>query len=78
MALARIDEQHLAHSNLALGRSVVKLEPTLRDDQGDRNGIAMLWNFLTRLQPQSDDAQRSAIGDLLETKGVMRPTRSNR
>src|ERR1700681_403893 len=54
------------------------MQPSNCDDQGHRNGVAVLRNVLSRLQPQADHAHRSAVRDLLEAKGSPRSFRALR
>jgi 2-phosphosulfolactate phosphatase len=66
--LAWIDQQHLAHADLAGLRPVVETESTAGHDQGDRYRVAVLGHGLAWLQAQPDDAHRPAVRDLLEAK----------
>lgn len=68
--LTRIDEQHLARDDLAPLRAVVELEPPACDYESHRNRVAMLGHGLARLEAQTDDAHRTAVRDLLESKST--------
>jgi hypothetical protein len=68
--LAWVDQQHLAGRDLSLAAPVVEVEVADRDDQGHWDRVAVLWNILSWLQPQTDHAHRSAVSDLLEAKGT--------
>jgi hypothetical protein len=68
MALAGIDQQHLACSDLTALLPIVEQEASPGDDQSDRYRVAVGGNGLARLEPQTDDAHRAAVCDLLEAK----------
>src|SRR2546430_11985781 len=42
------------------------MQAAARDDQSDRNRIAMLGHGLARLEAQTDNSHRAAVGDLLK------------
>ena len=65
---ARIDEQHLAGADLAGLLSIVEPQASVGHDQCDRDRVAMLRHDLAWFEPQTDDAHRAAIGNLLEPK----------
>src|SRR2546423_7089648 len=75
MALAGIDEEHLAGPNLATTLAVVEMERPRGHDHGHGNRVAVLGNVLPGLQAQPDDPHRSAVGDLLEADRAPRPAR---
>jgi len=64
--LARVDQQHLARSDLARLDAVIEVQAAAGHDEGDRDGIAVLGHGLAGLEAQADDAHRAAVGDLLE------------
>src|ERR1700682_3363463 len=70
--LARIDQEHLAGPNLASLGAIVEVQPPFGHDEGDRDRIAVLGHFLPRLEPQTDDAHRSTVRDLLKAKRTAR------
>jgi len=72
VALARIDEEHLARLNLTLLGAVVELEAADGDDERHRDGVAVLGYLLTRLQAQADHTHRPAVRDLFKTECAMR------
>jgi hypothetical protein len=74
MTLARVDQEHLAGVDRPFVRPIVEMQAPHRNDQRDRDGIAVLGHLLARLQSKSDHTHRAAVRDLLETKGAMRST----
>ena len=76
MALAGVDQEHLAGRHLALLGAIVELKVADRHDQGYRDGVAVLGNFLAAFEPEPDHAHRSAVGDLLEAERSMLAPRS--
>lgn len=52
------------------------METAHSDDQCNRDGIAMLGHGLAGLEAQTDDAHRSAVGDLLKAERTTRLARS--
>jgi hypothetical protein len=70
--LARIDQQHLAGTDLSRLRAIVELQPPLRHDERNWNRVAVLRHFLARLEPQTNDAHRPAVRDLLKAEGTTR------
>lgn len=70
MPFARVDEQHLARTDLARLRAVVEPEPSSGDDQRDRDRVAVLGHALAGFQAQADDAHRTAVADLFEAEGA--------
>ena len=70
MALAGVDQQHLADADLPGMHAVVEEQPPIRDDQRDRNCVAVLGHPLAGLEAQADDAHRPAVGDLFEAEGT--------
>src|ERR1700682_1446502 len=70
--LARIDQEHLAGPNLASLGAIVEVQTPFGHDEGDRDRIAVRGPFLPRLEPQTDDAHRSTVRDLLKAKRTAR------
>src|SRR5256885_8926324 len=50
------------------------MQAAARDDQSDRNRIAMLGHGLARLEAQTDNSHRAAVGDLLKPEWAGRLT----
>jgi len=68
MPLARVDEQHLACSDLTRLHTIVEVQATAGDDQRDGDRVAMLGHGLAGLQAQTDYAHGTAVRDLLEAE----------
>ena len=66
----RIDQQHLARSDLPRLFAIVEVEPASCHDQRDGDRVAVLGHGLARLQAKADHAHRTAVGDLLEAEGT--------
>ena len=71
MPLSRIDQEHLPGANFPSLGTVVEMQAPLGDDESDRDRIPMLRHDLPRLEAQTHDPHRPAIGDLLESKRTM-------
>ena len=56
MAFPGIDQEHLACCDLTTGCPVVEMQVTHRDDQRNRDGVAVLGNLLPGLQAQANHA----------------------
>jgi len=67
VTFARVNEEHLADSDLAAVRTI-EAQPAGRDDEGHRDGVPVLGHPLARLEPQADHPHRAAVRDLLETE----------
>ena len=70
MPFTRVDEQHLSRTHLTRLLAVVELQPSPGHDQRDGDRIAVLGYALAWLEAQTDDAHRTAVGDLLEAEGA--------
>ena len=68
--LPGVDQEHLACSDLARLRAIVEMETTARDDERDRNRVAVLRDCLAWLEAQTDHAHRTAVRDLLESESA--------
>src|SRR5882762_11264265 len=78
VALAGVDQEHLARVDRALVQSIVEVKAANGDDQRDWDRVAVLRHLLPRLEPEPDHAHRPAVCDLLETERPMGPARPNR
>jgi 2-phosphosulfolactate phosphatase len=68
MALAGIDQEHLARGHLAGGVAVVESQTTAGHDERHRDRVAVLGHVLPGLETQADHAHRPTVGDLLEAE----------
>ena len=78
MAFPGIDQEHLSCCDLTTGCPIVEMQEAHRDDQRNRDGVAVLGNLLPGLEAQANDAHGSTVGDLLEADGTARSFRTLR
>ncbi len=71
VALAGVDEEHLAGANLALPRAIVEVKVADGHDERYGDGVTVLGDFLAGLEPEPHHSHRSAVGDLLEAERPM-------